>query len=429
MDNPVLVKLWGMEVGVLLWDDRLQLADFQYTPEWINSGLELSPLMMPLREQPYRFPELQLDHQYSDTFCGLPGLVADSLPEKYGNQLLSSWLARQGRNFSDMTPLERLCYLGSRGMGALEYVPALNHSVADPVPVDVQELVDIASAILNERNQVENIDEQGLSRLISVGTSAGGAKAKAVIAWNGETGEVMSGQGQCPPGFSHWLLKFDDFENQEHATSKEIGRIEYAYHLMAVDAGIEMMESRLMSTDGKDHFMTRRFDRTDEGGKLHIQTYCAIAHADRNPPGLYSYESLFTTARQIKLNQKDLNQLYRRMVFNILTRNQDDHTKNHAFVMDGTGRWFLAPAYDICFSYKPGNRFIENHQMSCNRKRDGFILDDLLTAAKAADVKKPMDIIHEVISTMNLWQDYANAANLSEGRMQAIENTFRLYNV
>lgn len=187
-----------------------------------------------------------------------------------------------------------------------------------------------------------------------------------------------------------------------------------------------MMESRLLPTDGKDHFMTRRFDRTDEGEKLHIQTYCAMAHADRNPPGMHSYESLFTTARQIELTQKDLNQLYRRMVFNILARNQDDHTKNHAFMMDGTGRWFLAPAYDICFSYKPGNQFIENHQMSCNQKRNDFTLDDLLAAAKMADIKKPLQIIGEVLGVMARWKDYADATNLSEGRIQAIEKTFRL---
>lgn len=433
-NHNILVSVWGQEVGVIEWQPESNMAAFEYFPAFVDTGIDLAPIKMPLAAGVvYRFPELQPTGNLSDTFCGLPGLFADSLPEKYGNRLLSQWLARQGRDFNDMTPTERLCYLGSRGMGALEYQPEDSsppHATGD---LDIAELVDVARRVLANNSTPITDNNLSLSNLISVGTSAGGAKAKAVIGWNETTQHITSGQGELQPGFSHWLIKFDEMDNEEHASSQQIGRIEYAYHQMAVDCGIDMMESRLLEDRGMAHFMTRRFDRTlpeDDQAiaqKRHVQTYCAMAHADRNPPGAYGYEHLFLTAKRLGLGQPDLDQLYRRMIFNIISRNQDDHSKNHAFMMDQSSKiWRLSPAYDLCFSYKPGNPFIESHQMSCNGKRSDFTRDDLLVAAKAADVKKPAQIIEEVEDVISYWLDYANDLDIRTEIAQGIHAHLRI---
>lgn len=422
--DTILVKLWGQPIGALSWDERAGVGEFQYTPEFVRSGLEVSPLQMPLRASPYSFPE----HLRSDTFNGLPGMIADSLPEKFGNRLLNTWLAKQGRDFASLSPVERLCYLGSRGMGALEFEPDLDGEGFDkPVPVEVNELVAIAEKILTQRNgDTHEFDGRtDFHKLIVVGTSAGGAKAKAVVAWNEQTNELMSGQADCPPGFAHWLIKFDEVENEEHATARHIGRIEMAYHQMAVLTGIEMTECRLMEDGDRAHFMTRRFDRDDHGNKYHVQTFCGMDHADRNPPGQIGYERLFSTARKLNLGQAALDQLYLRCVFNILSRNQDDHSKNHAFMMGSDGVWHLTPAYDVCYSYKPGSRWIDTHQMTVNVKRDNFTREDLYAAAKAADVKYPDKYIEQAKEGLSYWEAIGESVGLSEREVTAIRSTFR----
>ena len=426
MVDAVKVRLGNVDAGVLTWDEARSVATFQYVPAFVQTGIQVSPLMMPLRSEPYRFVELR----ESETFLGLPGLVADSLTEKFGNQLLDVWLGKQGRTLASMTPIERLCYLGERGMGALEYEPDWDQSASVVTPVEVAELVDLARDVLTRAAQPKPLDRIGdldndLYTLIQVGTSAGGAKAKAIIAWNEDTNEVVSGQGRCPPGFTHWIIKFDAIENEEHATDQHLGRIEMAYHYMAVLAGIEMTPCRLMEDGERAHFMTQRFDRTPDGRKVHMQTFCGIAHQDRNPPGNTSYETLFATARQLGLGQPALEQLYLRMVFNILARNQDDHSKNHAFLMGTNGRWHLSPAYDICYSYKPGSRWIDSHQMRCNGKRDGFVLDDLTQAARAADVGAPRSAITAVRDALALWPRVAADVGLPERLAQFIEAQFR----
>ncbi len=417
------VSLNGCLIGALRWRDVDGVGVFQYHPDFIAAGLDVSPLRMPLREAPYEFPELARTR----TFAGLPGLVADSLPERFGNQLLSTWLQRHDRTFETLSPLERLAYLGTRGMGALEYAPDLGSLPDTSVPVDVQELVDVAQAVLDQHQTVQSPEVSALEHLVQVGTSAGGAKAKAVIAWHPTTGEVRPGQIPAPPGFQYWLLKFDEVENEELPTAHQIGRIEMAYHLMAVEAGITMMESRLMPDGNRAHFMTRRFDRGDNGEKYHVQTFAALTHQDRDPPGALGYESLFATARALALPQSALEQLYRRMVFNILARNQDDHAKNHAFIMDHAGQWSLAPAYDICYSYKPGSRWIDQHQMRCNNKRDHFTWEDLLAAARAADIKRVLArrIIDDVRAVIDRWNRFATDVDLDNASRSAIHATFR----
>ncbi len=425
MISSVKVKIWGRDVGVVTIAGN-RVPSFEYFPEFVSSGCDLSPLHMPLQAgRVYSFPQHITNTGYPSTFHGLPGMLADALPEKFGNRLLAAMLAKQGRTLDEMSVLERLSYLGSRGMGALEFEPALDTGHDAVLALDVQELLEVARDVLSEQQSRKlSNKEASLEKLIAVGTSAGGAKAKAVIAIN-DQGDIVSGQAAAPPGYRHWLLKFDDVDNEELATSKELGRMEYAYHLMAVEAGIEMTECRLLEKGGLAHFMTRRFDRLDDGEKLHIQSFCALAHADRNPPGLQTYEGLFLTARRLACSYEEHQQLYRRMVFNILARNQDDHTKNFAFAMGKNGEWFLAPAFDLCFSYKPGNPFIEQHQISCNGKRDDFTLGDLLAAAKAGDIKQPKKIIAEVEAAVNDWAVFSEEAGLSEERTLAIGGLLR----
>lgn len=423
MDAIASVNLWGKRIGAIAWDGRQQLGEFAYDPDFIETGLEVSPLVMPLSPQAYRFPS----HVRTKSFLGLPGLVADCLPEKFGNAILTASLNKLGLRLSDVTPVERLCYLGSRGMGALEFEPALDTRPIDTkTPIVVDELVSAAEQILKQRNNLSvELTNGSLDTLIQIGTSAGGAKAKAIIAWNEETNEVIAGAGDIPSGFTHWLMKFDEVENEELATSHNIGQIEYAYHLMAVMAGIEMMECRLFHDGDRHHFMTRRFDRPEDGDKLHCQTLCALTHADRDPPGQHGYEHLFMTARELRLGQDTLEQIFRRMCFNILARNQDDHSKNHAFYMDRSGNWELTPAYDLCFSYKPGNKFIESHQMSCNGKRGDFEFSDLLEAAKYGDITQPELIVEEVQDVLLSWPEIAKDVGLEPRQIEAIQSQFR----
>lgn len=424
--DAISVELWGERVGALSWDRNRQIAGFQYDPDFLQSGIEVSPLLLPLNKRPsvFYFPELA----ETRTFKGLPGFIADSLPEKFGNRLLDAYLAKHGRNIDDLNPLERLCYVGTRGMGALEYQPDHeSRRLNQPIPLHISDLVTVAQAVLNDRQSANGNLEDGIETLITVGTSAGGAKAKAVIAINHETNDVLSGQADIPEGYEHWLLKFDEMENEEHATSQQIGRIEYAYSEMAFDAGINMMPCDLLHDGGQAHFMTKRFDRVDTNDKVHVVTLAGMVHADRDPPGNVGYERLFQTIRDLGLPQSDLSEMYRRMVFNICSRNHDDHTKNHAFLMFGDGSWQLSPAYDLCFSYKPGNPFIDQHQMSCNGKREHFELDDLLSAAKAADVKRPKEILEDVERAVLRWPEHAEKAGIVAARAEGIRQQHRLF--
>ena len=423
MEFTVKVYLWGEFLGVV--DLQNGVGRFQYADSWIEEiQLEPSPLMMPLSHRVYEFPELVR----TKSFIGLPGLIADALPEKFGNRLLGQYLADQGRSFTDLSAAERLCYLGDRGMGALTFKPDHGQiaTLPDAHQIDIEALAQVAKQVMADKSSLRSqlLPDQ-LEQLVQIGTSAGGAKAKAVIGWNPVTNEVVAGQGKLPSGFTHWLLKFDDVDEEELATSKNIGRIEYAYHLMAREAGITMNDCQLFKAGKNAHFMTRRFDRGDNNAHFHVQSFSGMAHADRDPPGMHGYESLFLTQRKLGLKQSDITEMYRRMVFNALARNQDDHAKNHAFIMDSEGAWRLTPAYDLCFSYKPGNEFIENHQMSINGKRNDFTYSDLIKAARSADVAKPHVIIDEVYSALQKWPECAQEAELPDGQMQAIQGLFR----
>ena len=415
-------------IGAVTWDAERELGVFEYAPDFLASGIEAAPLMMPLGSGRFAFPDLP-----RETFKGMPGLLADSLPDKFGNLLIDQWLAHQGRTPHSFDPVERLCYLGKRAMGAMEFQPTLlSESPAETLHLDA--LVQLANdALASRENLHANLDHapEAMATILRIGTSAGGARAKAVVSWNPETNEILSGQIAPPPGFEAWLLKFDGVSgnrDKELSAPLGFGRIEYAYHLMARAAGITMSDCRLLEENGRAHFMTRRFDRTPDGGKLHLQSLCGIAHFDFNRAGAYSYEQAFQIARRLGLPQTDLTELFRRAVFNILSRNQDDHTKNIAFLMDRRGAWRLAPAYDLIYAYNPSGAWTSRHQMTLNGKRDHFETADLLTAATHADLRPPQAkaILREVHAAVADWEKYASEAEVSRPAAKEIHSHLRL---
>ena len=422
MAEPIetaIVQLWGQRVGAVSWDPR-GYGVFEYDPEFLQLGLELAPVHMPTERGDTLFTFPSLDRE---TYKGLPGLLADSLPDKFGNAIIDAWLARQGRTPADFSPIERLCYTGTRGMGALEFQPAVDGRFRESAPVDIAELVQLAQTVIHRHEGLaSNLGRGGaadaLGDILRVGTSAGGARAKAVIAMNA-TGEVRSGQVPAPAGYDYWLLKFDGVDDIELGKSRGFGRIEYAYHLMARAAGIEMMESRLLEENGRAHFMTRRFDRV-AGEKLHMLSLCGMAHLDFNQAGAHAYEQVFGVMRELGLPKSQAIQQYRRLVFNVLARNQDDHTKNIAFVMDRTGSWALSPAFDLTYAHNPGGQWTSQHQMSINGKRAHFEVEDLVAVGKSISIKKPRDIIEEVAAAVAEWEAFAERAGVQEAFVREI---------
>jgi len=425
------VSLWDTRIGAVSVREPGEAARFQYDPAFLASGIEPSPLRMPLRGGVYRFPELS-----RDAFHGLPGLLADALPDKFGNAIIDAWLAGQGRSPDSFDAVERLCYTGKRGMGALEFAPVRGPRPRTSERLHVAELVELASRILTHRKDLSaNLrgteSTEALKEILRVGTSAGGARAKAVVAWNRETGEVRSGQVEAPEGFDYWLMKFDGVTNnrdKEAADPQGYGAIEYAYSLMARAAGIEMTECRLLKENGRRHFMTRRFDRLPDGGKLHMQTLGGLAHYDYNLAGAFGYEQALLAMRELDLGMDALEQQIRRMIFNVVARNQDDHVKNIAFLMDKRGRWNLAPAYDITYSYNPDGAWTSRHQMTVNGKRDRFATADFEACAEAANVprRKIRPILQEVAAAVQQWPHFAEQAQIPRKTTQTIRTAHRL---
>lgn len=417
MNDVAEVRLWGRTIGAVALQADSDVAEFEYDPAFVNSRIEVAPLTLPLSRRVFRFPELP-----RQTFHGLPGLLADSLPDKFGHALINAWLARKGRPPASMNAVERLCYTGARGMGALEFRPAIGPRATRSRRLEVDALVELASEVLSSRDRLhatfdEDTSESAMADILRVGTSAGGARAKAVIAWNPDTGEVRSGQVPVAEGFEHWILKFDGVRSnrdRELDDPQGYGAIEYAYYLMATAAGIDMEQCRLFEENGRRHFMTRRFDRDRHGGKRHMQSLCALAHFDYNLPGAYSYEQAFQVIRRLGLGPNAVEQQFRRMVFNLVARNHDDHVKNIAFLMDKRGQWRLSPAFDVTFSYNPGGDWTSSHQMSVNGKRDGFELEDLRACARNAAMKRGRaeTILAEVKAAVAEWPRFADRADL-----------------
>ncbi len=425
------VHLWGTRIGAVSWDASQRLGFFEFDPGFRDSGIEVAPLMMPLGPRVYSFPALG-----RNAFHGLPGMLADALPDRFGNAVIDAWLLARGRAPDDFDPVERLCYTGRRGMGALEFEPAIDPGDGSSAPLDVAALADLASAVLGDREGfVATLTERGdtgaVRDILRVGTSAGGARAKAVIAWNPETGEVRSGQVDVDEGFSHWLLKFDGVTaNRDRELRDPLGycRVEFAYSKMARAAGIEMSECRLLEEGGRAHFVTRRFDRTDDGSKLHLQSLAAIGHFDFDLPGSVSYEQTLHVMRRLGLPMRDLEQQFRRMVFNIVARNQDDHVKNIAFLMRKDGAWRLSPAFDVTYAYNPQGAWTGRHQMTVNGKRDDFVLDDLDACAAAASLRRGIAprVFGEVREAVAAWPTFAAEAGVEESWVDRIAAAHRL---
>ena len=425
------VQLWGRTIGAVSLDEGRDVGAFQYDAEFSRSGIELSPLVMPLSERVYEFPALP-----RGTFRGLPGMLADSLPDRFGHALIDAWLATQGRTPESFNAVERLCYTGTRGMGALEFFPVLGPKARHASKIAVDALVQLAGEVLTHRNDLRghfrDAEKAGALRdILRVGTLAGGARAKAVIAWNRTTNEVRSGQIAAGEGFDYWLLKFDGVagnKDKELEDPKGYGAIEYAYHLMAKAAGIDVSECRLLEENGRRHFMTRRFDRLAGGGKLHMQSLGALAHFDFNSPGAYSYEQALQAIRQLQLPMAAVEEQFRRMTFNIVARNQDDHVKNIAFLMDRQGAWSLAPAFDLTYSYNPSGVWTATHQMTLNQKRDGFTRADFDACAKSALMKRGRSaaILDEVVTAVKRWSEFAATAKLTDEWREMIQKTHRL---
>ena len=425
------VRLWGRTIGAVSLEEGARIATFQYEPAFLASGIELSPITMPLSPRLYQFPSLP-----EVSFYGLPGLLADSLPDKFGHALIDAWLATQGRRPESFNAVERLCYIGVRGMGALEFAPAKGPPLGRSARVQVDELVKLASDVLTHRASLQvsfapGRRHAGLEEILRVGTSAGGARAKAIVAWNPDTGEVRSGQVKAPEGFGYWLLKFDGVsanKDKELEDPKGYTVIEYAYALMAVDAGIDMCECRLLEEGGRRHFMTRRFDRLNDGAKLHMQSLGALAHFDFNSAGAYAYEQAFDVIKRLGLPMSAREQQFRRMLFNVVARNQDDHVKNIAFLMDKAGAWSLSPAFDVTYAYNPTGLWTNRHQMTINGRSGDFTRADFSAVAQVAGLKRGrLDaILNEVVKTVKDWPRYARKAGVLAAQRERIAGTLRL---
>jgi len=431
--NSAFIKIWNQTIGAVFWDENNKLASFEYDSKFKEIGWDLAPIKMPLQSSTniFSFPELRASRNSEfDTFKGLPGLLADVLPDKYGNQLINLWLAQNGRTENSMNPVEQLCFIGTRGMGALEFEPTQLKPTKKTFLVEINSLVAIAQKMLNKREHFEtniNKDEQqAMLEILKIGTSAGGARPKAIIAYNQKTGQVRSGQTNVPKGFEHWLIKLDGVSDAQFGVSQGYGRIEMAYYKMAKDCGIDMMESKLLEENGRAHFMTKRFDREEGGIKHHIQTFCAMQHYDFNEVNSFSYEQLFQTMRMLRLPYPQAVQMYRRMVFNVIARNCDDHTKNFAFKLKKEGVWELTPAYDICYAYRPDSIWVSQHALSINGKRKNINRNDLLVFAKSMNIKKADKIITEINNIVSSWNDYANKTNVKPKLRDAIRKTLIL---
>ena len=426
MITNAFIKIWDETVGAVSWNLETGTASFEYEPKFIAKNWDLAPLKMTLtssNRKIFSFPELK----NVKTFKGLPGLLADVLPDDYGNQLINNWLAQNGRPENSMNPVEMLCFIGTRGMGALEFEPSQFKATKRAFNIEVDSLVNLTQKMLEKREGFEtnlNKDEQqAVIDILKIGTSAGGARPKAIIAYNEKTGQVKSGQTNAPQGFEHWLIKLDTVSDVQFGQSTGYGRIEMAYYLMAKACEIDMMECRLMEENGRAHFMTKRFDRQDGNTKHHIQTLCAMQHYDFNQITSFSYEQLFQTMRLLKLPYKQAEQLFRRMAFNVIAKNCDDHTKNFAFRLKQNESWELTPAYDVCFAYRTNSTWVSQHNLSINGKRKNITKEDLLHVAKSMNIKKADNIIQQINNVVSKWETFADEAKVKKDNIEQISKT------
>ncbi len=424
MVNVAKVRMFGIPVGTFNWDDRYDVARFEYDHNFIGRGLEPSPFMMPVQKgRIYSFASLG-----RDTFQGLPGMLADSLPDTYGRALFENWLALTGRTSGN--PIESLCFLGKRCMGALEFEPATDISYNPNIKIEIDKLVEVAKEALSEKSSfatnLADDKKTAIAEILRLGTSAGGQRAKAIIAYNKETGEVRSGQVEAPAGFDYYLIKLDGVSAKVGFRETEnYGRLEYSFYKLAKACGIEMTECFLIEENGRAHFLTKRFDRK-AGKKVHMQTLCGIAHYDYRLHRTYSYEQAFNVMRKLRLSYSEAKEMFRRMVFNVVVRNQDDHTKNISFLMEEDGKWQLSPAYDMGYAYNPHGGWTATHQMSINGKFDNIVREDLLGFASQNNIKDAAPIIDEVCEIVSRWEDMAKECGVPSEMIDAVKSNMML---
>jgi len=425
--SVIEVRIWGQRVGAVALDERLGYYAFAYEPAWQRGGIELAPLTLPLDDRRTAFLFSNLPEA---TFHRLPGMLADALPDDFGNALIDAWMAQHGFEKSEVTPLDRLAYMGKRGVGALEFKPARGSRSESAAPLEMKSLVENARKLVEGDLSIDAHAKAAIANIIQVGTSAGGARAKAVIAWNPKTNTIRSGQFDAAEGFEHWLLKFDGVgKYPELGAGADYGRIEYAYYLMAKAAGIDMSESRLLEENSRAHFMTRRFDREVINGKTikhHVQSLCAMDHLDFKQRGTHSYAQLFIAVARLNLEDRALEQVFRRMAFNVMARNCDDHTKNFAFRLKQSGRWELAPAYDVTHAYNPRGEWTYQHLMSVNGKFKEIGREDILIEAERFSVSRPADILKDVRSALENWPTFSKQASLNKSTSDRVAADFRL---
>ncbi len=418
------VNLYGQPVGTFRWDNNRQLAHFEYAESFIGKGLEPSPILMPVRQgRIYSFSDIG-----RETFKGLPGMLADSLPDTYGRALFDRWLALTGR--SSGNAVETLCFLGKRCMGALEFEPVMDAPYSPDVRIELDSLVEVASEALSEKEEFgANLEEDkkaAIAEIVRLGTSAGGQRAKAIIAYNPLTGEVCSGQTEAPEGYDYYLIKLDGVTAEAgFRETQNFGRLEYSFYRLVKECGIEMSDCSLIEENGRAHFLTKRFDRQN-GEKIHMQTLCGIAHYDYRNPRSYSYEQAFNVMRALRLPYSQAQEMYRRMVFNVVIRNQDDHTKNISFLMDRQGKWTLSPAYDMGFAYNPKGGWTAQHQMSINGKFDNITRQDLLEFAKRNNIKEATEIIDRIAEVSSRWPLLARECEVPQPMIDAIMPNLKL---
>lgn len=419
--NAIEVRIWGQTVGAVALDPRLGYYAFEFDPRFAASGIDLAPLAMPLAKarEPFVFTDLP-----EASFKRLPALLADALPDDFGNSLIDAWMAGKGVAKSDITPLDRLAYMGKRGMGALEFRPTRGPNVASQTAIKLSKLVDSARQAVHGEIDTDTHAKAALAQIIQVGTSAGGARAKAAIAWNPATSEIRAGQFDVEDGFEHWLLKFDGMgKDNELGASQDYGRIEYAYSLMAREAGIAMMPCRLLEENGRAHFMTRRFDR--EGNrKHHMQTLCAMAHLDYKQKATHDYSQLFLTIVQLGLGHEALTEAFRRMVFNIMAANCDDHSKNFSFLLRQGGQWELAPAYDVTHAYNPRGEWTYQHLMGVGGRFSRITQADCLSVADRFGIGPAKQVIRQVKAAIDRWPEFAAQAGVEADEIGRIGRQF-----
>ena len=425
----VNVKIWGINIGVVFWNPQKRYATFELLPDFYQNGLDLAPLTMPMDDIRRGQRIFEFPHLDNETYSGLPGMLSDSLPDAFGNQVIKAWLESQGRDAKSFSPVEKLSYISERGMGALEYYPTNYKPKTESKDIELESLISLVEKVLDYRRSfavnLDEDEEQALAEMITIGTSAGGQRPKAIISYNRKTDEIRSGQVEVPEEFEYFILKFDGIKKGKLSDPAGYGKIEMVYHLMAKECGINMTYCDLLHENGRSHFITKRFDRKN-GVKIHSQSLCAIAHYDYLQAGMHSYEGTLAEMREIGLPYSDFEQLFKRMVFNVVARNQDDHTKNISFLLEKGGEWSLGPAYDVCWSYNPKGDWTNKHQMTINGKRDNFTSIDILNFAEIQNIKKPKEIIEQVIDSVSKWPGLAREHEIESDRIEYIRKTHRL---